>query len=87
MDKGIKQVVVLLAHPDIKSSQANKALMDAIKELEEVAVYNLYEIINRKTFCDAFPNHFVSILHLLTQNELRFFIHFPTLLKGFSKSI
>ena len=27
MDKGIKQVVVLLAHPDIKSSQANKALM------------------------------------------------------------
>ena len=24
MDKGIKQVVVLLAHPDIKSSQANK---------------------------------------------------------------
>ena len=44
-------------------------------------------VINRKTFCDAFPNHFVSILHLLTQNELRFFIHFPTLLKGFSKSI
>ena len=44
MDKGIKQVVVLLAHPDIKSSQANKALMDAIKELEEVAVYNLYEM-------------------------------------------
>ena len=23
MDKGIKQVVILLAHPDIKSSQAN----------------------------------------------------------------
>ena len=45
------------------------------------------QVINRKTFCDAFPNHFVSILHLLTQNELRFFIHFPTLLKGFSKSI
>nr|DAN67248.1 MAG TPA: hypothetical protein [Caudoviricetes sp.] len=48
---------------------------------------NDVKIINRKTFCDAFPNHFVSILHLLTQNELRFFIHFPTLLKGFSKSI
>jgi len=43
--------------------------------------------INRKTFCDSFPNHFVSVLHLLTQNELRFFIHFPTLLKGLSKSI
>ena len=33
-------------------------------------------IINRKTFCDAFPNHFVSILHLLTQNELRFLFIF-----------
>ena len=105
MDKGIKQVVVLLAHPDIKSSQANKALMDAIKELEEVAVYNLYEMrpedafnvdswskiisqaINRKTFCDAFPNHFVSVLHLLTQNELRFFIYFPESFKWFSKVV
>ena len=44
MDKGIKQVVVLLAHPDIQKFTANKALMDAIKELEEVAVYNLYEM-------------------------------------------
>ena len=44
MDKSAKQVVVLLAHPDIKSSQANKALADAIKELEEVAIYNLYEM-------------------------------------------
>lgn len=41
MDKSAKQVVVLLAHPDIKSSQANKALADAIKELEEVAIYKI----------------------------------------------
>lgn len=27
-------------------------------------------IINRKTFCNAFPNHFVSLLHQLTQNKL-----------------
>lgn len=32
--------------------------------------------INRKTFCDVSPNHFVSVLHLLTQNELRFFYLF-----------
>ena len=60
------------------------------RELEtsgKVITVDLVRNINRKTFCDAFPNHFVSILHLLTQNELRFFIHFPTLLKGFSKSI
>ena len=27
-------------------------------------------LINRKTFCDVFPNHFVSVLYLLTQNKL-----------------
>lgn len=43
--------------------------------------------INRKTFCDAFPNHFVSILHLLTQNELRFFIYFPESFKQLSKGV
>lgn len=26
--------------------------------------------INRKTFRDSFSNHFVSVLHLLTQNKL-----------------
>lgn len=61
MDKGIKQVVVLLAHPDIKSSQANKALMDAIKELEEVAVYNLYEMRPEDAFnVDSWSNDYFS---------------------------
>lgn len=50
MDKSTKQVVVLLAHPNIESSQANKALMDAIKDLEEVAVYNLYEMHQEDAF-------------------------------------
>lgn len=45
MDKdSTKQVVVLLAHPNIKESQANKALADAISDIEEVAIYNLYEM-------------------------------------------
>ena len=30
----------------------------------------LEEGINRKTFRDSFSNHFVSVLHLLTQNKL-----------------
>lgn len=50
MDKDSRQVVVLLAHPDIRNSQANKALMDAIKDMEDVAVYNLYEMQNENTF-------------------------------------
>ena len=66
----------------------NGCMVDiSIKRSCPVNLWNQAKDINRKTFCDAFPNHFVSILHLLTQNELRFFIHFPTLLKGFSKSI
>ena len=44
MDKDSKQVVVLLTHPNIKESRANKALMDAISDMEEVAIYNLYEM-------------------------------------------
>lgn len=39
MDKDSKQVVVLLTHPNIKESRANKALMDAISDMGEVAIY------------------------------------------------
>ena len=45
MDKDSKQVVVLLTHPNIKESlETNKALMDAISDMGEVAIYNLYEM-------------------------------------------
>ena len=44
MDKDSKQVVVLLTHPNIKESRANKALMDAISDMEEVAIIQLYEM-------------------------------------------
>ena len=39
MDKDSKQVVVLLTHPNIKESRANKALMDAISDMGEAAIY------------------------------------------------
>ena len=41
MDKDLKKVVVLLAHPNMENSQANKALFDAIKEMDDVAIFNL----------------------------------------------
>ena len=44
MDKDLKKVVVLLAHPNMENSQANKALFDAIKDIEDVAVFNLSDI-------------------------------------------
>ena len=39
MDKDLKKVVVLLAHPNMENSQANKALLDAIKDIEDVAKF------------------------------------------------
>ena len=38
-----KKVVILLAHPNLKESQANKALADAVKDIDGVMVYDLYE--------------------------------------------
>lgn len=49
MDKDSKQVVVLLTHPNIKESRANKALMDAISDMGEVAIYNL-SLVSTKNF-------------------------------------
>ena len=47
MDKDLKKVVVLLAHPNMENSQANKALFDAIKDIEDVAIFNLYEMLEQ----------------------------------------
>jgi glutathione-regulated potassium-efflux system ancillary protein KefG len=38
-----KKTVILLAHPDFKSSKANKALVEAVKDMNGVTVTNLYE--------------------------------------------
>ena len=43
MNKDLRKVVILLAHPNIKESQANKALIDAVSDIEGVAVFNLYD--------------------------------------------
>ncbi|HJD74603.1 MAG TPA: NAD(P)H-dependent oxidoreductase [Bacteroides reticulotermitis] len=43
MNKELRKVVILLAHPNLKDSLANKALIDTVKDIEGVAVFNLYE--------------------------------------------
>ena len=90
MDKDLKKVVVLLAHPNIEKSQANKALVDAINDIEEVAVYNLYEMPADDVFnMDAwsriishataviyqFPFYWMSAPSLLKQWQDRIFTH------------
>ena len=39
MNKDLRKVVILLAHPNMKESQANKALIDAVSDIEGVAVF------------------------------------------------
>lgn len=43
MNKNSRKVIILLAHPNIKESQANKMLIDTVKDIDGVAVFNLYE--------------------------------------------
>ena len=50
MTKDLRKVVILLAHPNIKESQANKALVDAVSDMEGVAVFNLYELSQEIAF-------------------------------------
>ncbi|NDV59632.1 NAD(P)H-dependent oxidoreductase [Bacteroides sp. 519] len=43
MTKERGRVTVILAHPNLPESKANKELMESVKNLEFVTVYNLYE--------------------------------------------
>ena len=81
MDKGIKQVVILLAHPDIKSSQANKALMDAVKEMEEVAIYNLYEMRPEDSYNIDLWSKIISQASALVFQFPLYWMSAPSLLK------
>ena len=87
MDKSAKQVVVLLAHPDIKSSQANKALADAIKELEEVAIYNLYEMRPEDAFNVDLWSKIISQASTLVFQFPLYWMSAPSLLKKWQDEV
>ena len=101
MDKDSKQVVVLLTHPNIKESRANKALMDAISDMGEVAIYNLYEmrvedafnaeiwstiISHASALVFQFPFYF-RILYQESGQNSNSLLSFPDYLMPFSSSI
>lgn len=79
MNDNSKRVVILLAHPNLNESQANKALADSVKDIDGVMVYDLYEYQNQsfdvniwsKIISDAlmvifqFPFHWMSAPSLL----------------------
>jgi Putative NADPH-quinone reductase (modulator of drug activity B) len=71
-----KEVLILLAHPDIASSKANAALLQQVKDLDFVRVINIYEApFEPATYTEAFreadhivfqfPFYWASAPHLL----------------------
>lgn len=79
MNDESQKVVILLAHPNLNESQANKALADAVKDIDGVMVYDLYEykdqafdvnlwskiISNASMVVFQFPFHWMSAPSLL----------------------
>ena len=80
MDKDSKQVVVLLTHPNIKESRANKAL-DAISDMGEVAIYNLYEMRMEDAFNAEIWSTIISHASALVFQFPFYWMSAPSLLK------
>lgn len=87
MDKSAKQVVVLLAHPDIKSSQANKALVDAIQDLEGAAIFNLYEMRPEEAYDVDFWSKIISQASALVFQFPLHWMSAPSLLKKWQDEV
>lgn len=78
MDRGPKKVVIILAHPNLNESKANKTLAEAVDDPVDISVYNLYEMqkeitleewsvimTNASALVFQFPFHWMSCPSLL----------------------
>ncbi len=51
----MKKILILVAHPDISNSKANKALIQTAETIKNVTIINIYaEPFTEKTYYDAF---------------------------------
>lgn len=83
MNKELGHVVILLAHPKLQESVANKELLNAVKELDGVSIYNLYEekdepfnadewsriLTDASALVFQFPFHWMSAPYILKRWE------------------
>ncbi|KAA6321775.1 General stress protein 14 [termite gut metagenome] len=76
MNEQKKDVLILVAHPDMKTSKANAALINAVKDLPNVRIINIYETpftpeFYKEAFREAntivfqFPFYWAAAPHLL----------------------
>lgn len=88
MDNDFKKVVILLAHPNIQESQANKMLVETVKDMDGVFVINLYEqeqpfnvdewlkiVSEASAIIYQFPLHWLSAPSLLKKWQDEVFTH------------
>lgn len=87
MDRILKRVAVLLAHPNIKDSQANKALINSINDLNEVALYNLYEMPTEDVFNIDSWSRIVSHAKALVFQFPFYWMSAPSLLKQWQDDV
>ena len=87
MDKDLKKVVVLLAHPNMENSQANKALFDAIKDIEDVAVFNLYEMSEQDILNMDAWSRIISHANAVVYQFPFYWMSAPSLLKKWQDGI
>lgn len=69
MDNKKHQILVLLAHPSMHHSTVNKALRDAVKDIDGITLHDLY---------DCYPEFYIDAKHeqqLLLQHDLVVFQH------------
>mgnify|MGYP002596243248 CR=1 FL=1 len=87
MDKDLKKVVVLLAHPNMENSQANKALLDAIKDIEDVAIFNLYEMLEQDILNMDAWSRIISHANAVVYQFPFYWMSAPSLLKKWQDGI
>lgn len=83
------RITIVLAHPDINDSRANKELINTVKELDNVAVYNLYEdfpelfdvevwtqiMLDSSMLIYQFPLYWMSAPYMLKKWQEEVFTH------------
>ena len=88
-----KGVIILLAHPNMKESKANKALIDSLKGIKDVRVVDMYtapftveyytnEIKDAKTVVFQFPFYWASAPSQLKKWQDEIFMSMGEIVKG-----
>lgn len=89
MNNEASKITIVLAHPDINDSRANKELINTVKELNNVAVYNIYEdfpalfdvetwtqiMLESSALIYQFPLHWMSAPYMLKKWQEEIFTH------------